>query len=102
MMRKALMTILSILMLLIVSCSEYNIYREEISICRVGDTYFDTLQAAVDYIGSSRAIRADPWMIGVSSPGNSYSFKSSRISISTNSSNSSSSTISHLFINTTM
>ena len=59
MMRKALIAILSILMLLIVSCSEYNIYREEISICRVGDTYFDTLQAAVDYIGSSRAISED-------------------------------------------
>lgn len=59
MMRKALIAIISVLMLLIVSCSEYNIYREEISICRVGDTYFDTLQAAVDYIGSSRAISED-------------------------------------------
>ena len=58
-MRKALIAIISVLMLLIVSCSEYNIYREEISICRVGDTYFDTLQAAVDYIGSSRAISED-------------------------------------------
>ena len=73
MMRKALIAIISVLMLLIVSCSEYNIYREEISICRVGDTYFDTLQAAVDYIGSSRAIRADPLMIGQSV--NSYSSK---------------------------
>ena len=53
-------------------------------------------------LGSSRAIRAEPWMIGVSSPGKSYSFNNSRISMSTNSSNSSSSTISHLFMNTTM
>ena len=52
--------------------------------------------------GSSRALRADPWMIGVSSPGNSYSSRSSRISISTSSRSSSSSTISHLFMNTTM
>ncbi|CCZ33242.1 unknown [Firmicutes bacterium CAG:646] len=53
-------------------------------------------------LGSSRAFRAEPWIIGVSSPGNSYSVSSSRISISTSSSSSSSSTISHLFMNTTM
>ena len=51
--------------------------------------------------GSSRALRAEPWMIGVSSPGKSYSLRSSLISISTNSRSSGSSTISHLFINTT-
>ena len=52
--------------------------------------------------GSSKAFKADPLIIGVSSPGNSYSFNNSLTSISTNSSNSSSSTISHLFKNTTM
>ena len=53
-------------------------------------------------LGSSRAFKADPWITGMSSPGNSYSFNNSRISISTNSNNSSSSTMSHLFMNTTM
>ena len=53
-------------------------------------------------LGSSRALRAEPWMIGVSSPGKSYSLRSSLISISTNSRSSGSSTISHLFMNTTM
>lgn len=48
--------ILSLLLLLIPACSEYNIYKEEINICRVGDVYFDTLQAAVDYLSSQRAI----------------------------------------------
>ena len=52
--------------------------------------------------GSSRAIKADPLTIGVSSPGKSYSDNKSLTSISTNSNNSSSSTMSHLFKNTTM
>ena len=50
----------------------------------------------------SRTPRAEPVTIGVSSPGNSYSFNKSLISISTNSNNSGSSTWSALFINTTM
>ena len=53
-------------------------------------------------LGSSRALRADPLITGISSPGKSYSERSSRISISTSSRSSSSSTISHLFMNTTM
>ena len=52
--------------------------------------------------GSSRALRAEPWITGMSSPGKSYSERRSRISISTSSRSSSSSTISHLFMNTTM
>ena len=52
--------------------------------------------------GSSSAFSAEPLMIGVSSPGNSYSESSSLTSISTRSSSSSSSTMSHLFRNTTM
>ena len=56
MMKKAVITIITLILLLAVSCSEYNIYREDIAICRVGDTYFDTIQAAVDYIGSSRSV----------------------------------------------
>ena len=52
--------------------------------------------------GSSSALSADPLTIGVSSPGNSYSSRSSLTSISTRSSSSSSSTISHLFRNTMM
>ena len=50
----------------------------------------------------SRALRAEPLITGISSPGKSYSERSSRISISTSSRSSSSSTISHLFMNTTM
>ncbi len=53
-------------------------------------------------LAASKAFNAEPLMIGVSSPGNSYSDSKSLISISTNSSNSSSSTWSVLFINTTM
>ena len=52
--------------------------------------------------GSSNAINADPLMIGVSSPGKSYSSRSSLTSISTKSRSSSSSTMSHLFKNTMM
>ena len=52
--------------------------------------------------GSSNAFNADPTTIGVSSPGKSYSSNNSRTSISTNSNNSSSSTWSSLFKNTTM
>ena len=52
--------------------------------------------------GSSNAINADPLIIGVSSPGKSYSVNKSLTSISTNSNNSSSSTMSHLFKNTTI
>ena len=49
----------------------------------------------------SSAARAEPLTIGISSPGNSYSERSSRTSISTSSSSSSSSTWSTLFRNTT-
>src|SRR6056297_376014 len=52
--------------------------------------------------GSSNAFSADPTIIFVLSPSNSYSFSKSLISISTNSINSSSSTMSALFKNTTM
>jgi hypothetical protein len=45
----------------------------------------------------SSARRAEPEMIGVSSPGNSYLLSSSRTSISTSSSSSASSTMSALF-----
>ena len=54
-MKKLILAILTVLLLL-TSCSDYNIYKEEINICRVGDVYFDTLQAAVDYIANQRAI----------------------------------------------
>ena len=57
-MKKLILAILTALLLL-TSCSDYNIYKEEINICGVGDVYFDTLQAAVDYIGSSRAVSED-------------------------------------------
>jgi len=50
----------------------------------------------------SNALSADPTTIGVSSPGNSYSFNNSLTSISTNSINSGSSTMSALFKNTTI
>ena len=50
----------------------------------------------------SNAFKAEPRTTGMSSPGKSYSLKRSRTSISTRSSNSSSSTKSHLFKNTTM
>ena len=53
-------------------------------------------------LGSLSAWRAEPWITGMSSPGNSYSERSSLISISTSSKSSASSTISHLFINTTI
>ena len=49
-----------------------------------------------------RARYAEPLMIGVSSPGKSYSLRSSRISISTSSRSSGSSTWSVLFMNTTI
>ena len=57
---------------------------------------------SVPALASLRACRAEPATIGVSSPGKSYSFRSSRISISTSSRSSASSTISALFINTTI
>ena len=53
-------------------------------------------------LGSSNAPSADPLIIGVSSPGKSYWSSNSLTSISTRSSSSSSSTMSHLFRNTTM
>ena len=49
-------------------------------------------QVGVPAISASSASSAEPWMIGMSSPGKSYSFSSSRISISTSSSSSGSST----------
>ena len=52
--------------------------------------------------GFSSAFNAEPLMIGMSSPGNSYPERSSRTSISTSSRSSSSSTWSTLFRNTTM
>lgn len=54
-MKKLILAILTALLLL-TSCSDYNIYKEEINICRVGDNYFTTLQEAVNHIASSRAI----------------------------------------------
>ena len=57
-MKKLILAIL-IALLLLTSCSDYNIYKEEINICRVGNIYFDTLQAAVNHIASSRAISED-------------------------------------------
>ncbi len=53
-------------------------------------------------LSPSSASFAEPLMIGVSSPGNSYFDSSSRTSISTSSSSSSSSTMSHLFMYTMM
>ena len=52
--------------------------------------------------GFCSALAAAPRTIGISSPGNSYLFSSSRTSSSTSSSSSGSSTMSHLFRNTTM
>ncbi|SEH79191.1 hypothetical protein BAZSYMB_GCONTIG00701_1 [Bathymodiolus azoricus thioautotrophic gill symbiont] len=49
-------------------------------------------------VSPSNALSAEPKITGVSSPGKSYSVNNSRISISTNSTNSSSSTISALFM----
>ena len=53
-------------------------------------------------VSPSIAFNAEPMMIGVLSPGNSYFVNSSRTSISTSSSSSLSSTMSALFMNTTM
>ena len=53
-------------------------------------------------LSPSSALSAEPRMIGVSSPGNSYLVSSSRTSISTSSSSSGSSTMSTLFRKTTM
>ena len=50
----------------------------------------------------SRLFKALPRVMGISSPGNLYSLSNSRISSSTRSRISSSSTISHLFMNTTI
>ena len=58
--------------------------------------------ASIHFSSPLRAPRAEPRMIGRSSPGNSYSERRSRVSISTRSMSSSSSTMSHLFRNTTM
>ena len=58
---------------------------------------FSTLSAS-----PSRAFRAEPVIIGVSSPGKSYSVRRSLTSISTSSISSASSTWSALFKNTTM
>ena len=57
-MKKLILAVL-IALLLLTSCSDYNIYKEEINICRVGNIYFETLQAAVNHIASSRAISED-------------------------------------------
>src|SRR6187551_3015802 len=50
----------------------------------------------------ARALVAEPLTIGILSPGNSYWVSRSRTSISTRSSSSGSSTISHLFMKTTI
>ncbi|MDY5931132.1 MAG: hypothetical protein SPJ34_03780 [Candidatus Ornithospirochaeta sp.] len=58
-MKRALYILLAIAIAIIPSCSEHNIYREGIAICRVGERYFDTIQEAVDHIalrGNSREI----------------------------------------------
>ena len=57
---------------------------------------------SIHFSSPLRAPRAEPRMTGMSSPGKSYSERSSRVSISTRSMSSSSSTMSHLFRNTTM
>ena len=46
-------------LLIITSCSNFNIYKDSIDVCRVGSRYFATLQDAVDYITSSRAINEE-------------------------------------------
>ena len=56
----------------------------------------------ISEVSPSNAFKAEPRITGVSSPGNSYSVNSSRISISTSSTSSSSSTKSTLFIYTTI
>ena len=53
-------------------------------------------------VGFSKALKAEPLITGISSPGKFYSDNNSLTSISTNSNNSSSSTISALFKKTTM
>ena len=61
-----------------------------------------TAGTPISDVSPSKAFNALPTIIGVSSPGKSYSFKRSLISISTSSCSSGSSTWSALFINTTM
>ena len=85
--------------------------KNGLSISRFGSgTYASTaainskMHFASALFGSSlsSAFNALPRMIGISSPGNSYFDNSSRSSISTSSISSGSSTMSHLFKNTTM
>ena len=92
---------------MIVNTSSTGI-KNGLSVSRVGVGIYESTAAINSWIAGthfgspSNAFKADPRMIGVSSPGNSYSFNNSLTSISTNSINSSSSTISHLFKNTIM
>ena len=64
--------------------------------------FMSSRMASIHLASPSRAPRAEPRMTGMSSPGKSYSERSSRVSISTRSISSSSSTMSHLFRKTTM
>ena len=57
-MKKILILVITFL-LIITSCSNFNIYKDSIDVCRVGSRYFATLQDAVDYITSSRAINEE-------------------------------------------
>ena len=82
--------------------------RNGLSVSRVGSGMYASTAAisssiAPTHFGSpSSAFRAEPRMTGVLSPSKPYSLSSSRTSISTRSISSSSSTMSHLFRNTTM
>ena len=82
--------------------------KNGLSIARSGSGMYVSKWFANSRIFSSHsatpfnACNAEPRTTGVSSPGKSYCERSSRTSISTNSNNSSSSTISHLFKNTMM
>ena len=80
--------------------------KKGLSVSRTGSgiysstVFINSTIASLAFGSPSSAFKAEPRIIGVSSPGNPYSFNNSRTSISTSSSNSSSSTISHLFKNT--
>ena len=80
-----------------------SITRSGIGMYRsISATSFTTDSAPSSPAAPSSAFSAEPTMIGVLSPGNSYFDSSSRTSISTSSSSSASSTMSALFRYTTM
>ncbi len=76
-----------------------GIYSSTVSISSLMQAYSGAF-GSVDVL--SNTFRAEPLIIGVVSPGKSYFVNRSLTSISTNSNSSGSSTISHLFRNTTM